>query len=265
MKKNLIVALLIIFTVIILATSPSVNAGSGRAGVGVLNVPPQFNQIRLVQQGDFIRVYITCSDYNSWQDIIYVSVILEVSGEDKTEFIYKQYEDKDSYDRINEFVEIPDESSLLVKKRCSYDYTINGETVEERCYLYILMVFYSTLFTRLKILIEDRGGSTASSEIDYSSEELARSGDFIVFPGPDGPMSIEVSPYLLDSIALKVGRCSANLLNCSVTVAISSLSFLFSLLRLSTSSSVNFLTVSFSLIPSLSIYLCGCLLDIDHP
>ena len=202
MKKNLIVTILIASTIILLVTFPSVNAGSGRAGVGVLNVPPQFNQIRLVQQGDFIRVYLTCSDYNGWNDIISVSVILEVSGEEKTEFMYKQYEDKGSYDEINEFVEIPDESSLLVTKRCSYDYTVNGETVEELCYLYILMVFYSTLFTRLKILIEDRAGSTALSEIDYSSEELARSGDFIIFPGPDGPMSIEVSPYLLDSIAL---------------------------------------------------------------
>jgi hypothetical protein len=202
MKKNVIITLLAASTIIILTTFPSVNAGSGRAGVGVLNVPPQFNQIRLVQQGEFIRVYITCSDYNGWSDILSVSVILELSGEEKTEFTYKQYEDKGSYDEINEFIEIPEESSLLVTKRCSYDYTVNGETVEERCYLYILMVFYSTLFTRLKILIEDRGGSTATSEIDYSSEDLERSGNFITFPGFDGPVSIEVSPYLLDILAL---------------------------------------------------------------
>jgi len=207
MKKGKIVLLLAVSTFVLLFTSPAVNARSGGAGVGVLNVPPQFNQIRLVQQGEFIRVYITCSDYNSWQDVISVSVALEESGEDKTQFIYKQYEDEESYDRINEFVEIPDESSLLVTKRCSYDYTFNGETVEEKCYLYILIVFYKTSFTSLKILITDRGGSTASSEIDYSSEELARSGDFIVFPWPDGPITVEVSPYLLDSIALLLAIC----------------------------------------------------------
>lgn len=200
LKRNIILSL-ITFLIIISITLPSINAGKGSAGVGVLNVPPQFNQIRLVQQGNFIRLYITCSDYNSWEDIISVSVILEVSGVEKTNFVFKQYEDKKSYDKINEFIEIPDESSLLVSKRCSYDYTLDGETVEERCYLYLLMVFYSTLFTRLRIIITDRGGSTASTELDYTSEELARSGDFITFPGPDGPTSVEISPYVLDLIA----------------------------------------------------------------
>lgn len=203
MKKSRIILFLIISIIVISITFPSISAAdSGRAGVGVLNVPPQFNQIRLVQQGSFIRLYITCSDYNSWEDIISVSISLEVSGEEKTEFVYKQYEDKTSYEKINEFIEVPEESSLLVTKKCSYDSTINGETVEERCYLDLLMVFYSTLFTRLKIVITDRGGSTATSELDYTSEELARSGDFITFPGADGPTTIEISPYLLDLIAL---------------------------------------------------------------
>jgi hypothetical protein len=201
MKKSLIVLLILTSMLSLIVTFPAINAGSGRAGVGVLNVPPQFNQIRLVQLGDFIRLYITCSDYNSWEDVISVTVILEVSGEEKTRFIYKQYEDKDSYEKINEFIEFPEDSSLLLSKKCSYDCTLNGETVEEKCYLYVLMIFYSTLFTRLKILITDRGGSTASTELDYTSEELARSGDFIILPGPDGPTAVEVSPYLLDSIS----------------------------------------------------------------
>ena len=202
MKKSRIILFSIILTIFISSTFPSINAGSGKAGVGVLNVPPQYNQIRLVQQGNLIRLYITCSDYNSWEDIISVSIILEASGEEKTRFIFKQFEDKTSFEKINEFLEIPEESSLLVTKKCSYDYTLEGETVEERCYLYLIMVFYSTLFTRLRIVITDRGGSTATSELDYTSEELARSGDFIIFPGPDGPTAIEIESYLLDLIAL---------------------------------------------------------------
>lgn len=196
--------LLLVLTMIItsISFSSAVSASSGRAGVGVLNVPPQFNQIRLVQQGDFIRLYITCSDYNSWEDILSVSVVLEVSGEDKTEFLFKQFPDKFSFEKINEFIEIPDESSLLVTKKCSYDAEINGETVEELCYLDLLFVFYSTIFTRLKIVIADKAGSTATSQIDYTSEDLARSGNFIMFPGPDGLTAVEVPPYLLDFIAL---------------------------------------------------------------
>jgi hypothetical protein len=201
MKKGLIFLIILTSMLSLTVNLPSINAGSGNAGVGVLNVPPQFNQIRLVQLGDFIRLYITCSDYNSWEDVISVSITLEVSGEEKTQFIYKQYEDKDSYEKINEFIEIPNDSSLLLSKKCSYDCTLYGETVEEKCYLYILMVFYSTLFTRVKILITDRAGSTASTELDYTSEELARSGDFIILPGIGGSTAIGISPYLLDSIA----------------------------------------------------------------
>lgn len=202
MYKGRLISTLGISIILLFITFPSINAGSGRAGIGVLNVPPQFNQIRLVQQDNSIRLYIICSDYNSWEDIISVRVILEVSGEEKAEFIYKQYEDKLSYTKINEFSEEPEESSLLVTKKCSYDYTENGETVEEKCYLDILMVFYTTLFTRLNIMITDRGGSTAFTQLDYTSEELARSGNFITFPGPDEPTAVEISPYLLDFIAL---------------------------------------------------------------
>jgi len=203
MKKNKIVIPLIISILFIAFISPSTSAGSsGKAGVGVLNVPPQFNEIRLIPQGSFIRAYITCSDYNSWEDILSVSITLEKSGQEIHKFSYKQFSDKTSYEKINAFVEEPDESSLLVTKKCSYEATTNGETVEERCYLYLLMVFYSTSFTSIKILITDRGGSTATSEIDYTSEELARSEYVITFPGPDGPTSVEVSPYLLDLIAL---------------------------------------------------------------
>ena len=202
MNKGQLISILMISTILLFITFPSINAGSGRAGVGVLNVPPQFNQIRLVQQDNFIRLYITCSDYNSWKDIISASVSLEASGVEKAVFVYKQYEDKLSYIKIDEFSEIPKESSLLVTKKCSYDYTEYGETVEEKCYLDILMVFYTTLFTRLNILITDRGGSTAFTQLDYTSEELERSGDFITFPGPDGSIAVEISPYLVDLIAL---------------------------------------------------------------
>jgi hypothetical protein len=202
MRKKLVILSLMISIIITSITFPSINAGSGKAGVGVLNVPPQFNQLRLVQLDNFVRLYLTISDYNSWEDIISVRVILEVSGVEKVEFIYKQYEDKSSFEKINEFSEEPKESGFLVTKKCSYDYIENGETVEERCNLEILMVFYTTLFTRLKIVIADRGGSTASTQLDYTSEELARSGNFITFPGPDGPTAVEISPYLLDLIAL---------------------------------------------------------------
>ena len=55
---------LVTITIILLATSFSINANAGEAGVGVLNVSPKFSEIRLVQQDNLIRAYITASDYN---------------------------------------------------------------------------------------------------------------------------------------------------------------------------------------------------------
>lgn len=195
--------LLVISTIILFITfsSITVNADNGKAGVGVKNAPPQFSIIRLVQQGDDIRVYITVSDINSWEDIYSVSVTLEDSDVEKAEFLYKQYEDTTTWEKINVFSETSEENNLLVAKRCSYD-TDNNEETLAGCYLNLLFVFHSTWFSRLNIFASDRGGSTATLQLDYTSADLMRSGTIIVIPGIDEPMTVEIPPYLLDLIAL---------------------------------------------------------------
>jgi hypothetical protein len=68
----------------------TINCKAGEAGVGVINVPPKFTLIRIVQQDDFIRVYLTLSDYNSWADIYNVSITLEDSGINRAQFLFQQ-------------------------------------------------------------------------------------------------------------------------------------------------------------------------------
>lgn len=191
----------IIFSFILILFIPF-TANARNAGVGVLNVPPQYSIIRLVQQDNFIRMYITVSDYNSWQDILSVSVILEDSGAEKAKFIFKQYADKTSYELINEFSENP-QGNLLDLKRSSYD-TSNGNTVEEKCNLGLLFVFQSTWFTKIKVIAMDRGGSTANIDLDYTSDDIARSENIIIIPGISRPTRLEVEPYLLDLIAILI-------------------------------------------------------------
>jgi len=191
-----------ISTLLIFISLSTNQANAGKAGVGVLNVPPQFNQIRLTQQDNTIRAYITVSDYNSWGDILSVIVILEDSGVEKARFVYKQYEDKSSYDKLNEFSEKSSGNNLLATKRCSHDYSEKEETVEQRCYLDLLFVFQTTLFTNINIVASDRGGSTATMEVDYSSEDLSRSGSYIIIPGINEPTAVEIPSYLLDSVAI---------------------------------------------------------------
>ena len=72
MKKGGVLLSLVTVTMILFTTFLSIEASAGEAGVGVLNVPPKYSMIRVVQQDKFIRVYLTISDYNSWEDIFTV-------------------------------------------------------------------------------------------------------------------------------------------------------------------------------------------------
>ena len=203
MKRGWVNLLLAVSTIILFITFSSINANAGNAGVGVLNVPPQYSMIRLEHFDNTMRAYLTVSDYNSWEDIFSVSIVLEGTGVEIAEFIFKQYEKETSLyeDKINEFTEELGEN-LLVTKKCSYNRIDGGETVEEKCNLELLFVFQSTGFDRLKITANDRDGKTATLQLDYTSEDLIRSGSIIIIPGLDKSMVIGIPPYLLDLIAL---------------------------------------------------------------
>ncbi len=204
MKRGRVILSLVLSTIILFITFSPINANAGnkgQTGVGVFSAPPQYSIIRLVQQGDDIRVYITVSDINSWKDIYSVSIVLEDLGVEKAEFLYKQYEDETDWEIINEFSEKSKENNLLVTKKCSYDHS-DKEEILTGCYLNILFVFHTTWFTRLNIIASDRGGATSTLQLDYTSEDLMRRGDIIIIPGLDESMAVEIPPYLLDIIAL---------------------------------------------------------------
>ena len=205
MKRGWVILSLVISIIILFTSFSSIyaNAESGKAGIGVKNAPPQYSIIRLVQQDSSIRAYITISDINSWKDIYSVSIVLEDTGSKKAEFLYKQYENVNTWDTINEFSEESKENNLLETKKCSYDHSDEEETLTG-CYINLLFVFHTTWFSRLNIITSDRGGSTATLQLDYTAEDLMRSGDIIIIPGLEKSMVIEIPPYLLNIIALFV-------------------------------------------------------------
>lgn len=180
-------------------------ASASQAGVGVLNVPPEYRRIRLVQQDNNIRVYLTLSDYNSWEDIYEVNVILEYYGSETAIFTFKQYEDATSFVKINEFSETSRENDLLQNEKLSYSHSDKKETVDDRCNFDLLFVFRTTWFTHLKIVTYDREGLTATTYIDYDVEEMMRSSNMILIPGIDGPIPVEISSLILNLIALTAG------------------------------------------------------------
>ncbi|UCH71636.1 MAG: hypothetical protein JSW62_04355 [Thermoplasmatales archaeon] len=196
-----IISIIIMFSILF---SVNVTAGS-RAGVGVLNVKPEYNEVRVVQQDNTIRIYLTISDYNSWEDIYKVTVSLEYYDSEEASFTFKQYEDATSYVKINEFSEKYEEKKLLLEEKCTYSHSDKKETVEDRCNLDILLVFRTTWFTQLNIITYDREESTATVNIDYSSEETVRSNNAIMIPGLDGPIPVRISSLILDLTAIFAG------------------------------------------------------------
>ncbi|MDH7518017.1 MAG: hypothetical protein QHH19_06725 [Candidatus Thermoplasmatota archaeon] len=206
--KKILIQLFFIAFILNLLFSNTVDAG--QAGVGVLNVPPKYGYIRVEQQNDLMRVYLTISDYNSWGDIYEVSVTLYNYEKEVSKFIFRQYKNLESYVEINEFSEIPERNNLLVKEKCLYNKSNKKETIDERCDIEIRFVFKKTWFTGIHVLIQDRQGSNpAEAYIYYNTEEAMRSGNNIVIPGFGGIITLVVPPYMLDIIAITIGLAGA--------------------------------------------------------
>ncbi len=175
---------------------------AGQAGVGVINVPPKYGYIRVEEQGDYVRVYLNISDYNSWADVYNVTVTLDNYGTKLSMFLFQQYKSLDSFVEINEFSETPNNRHLLDLKKCFFEKSSEQETIDERCDIAIRFVFQKTFFTGLSIVINDRTGSApAEAYIYYNSEESLRSGNTLVIPWIGVQITITHPPYLIDLIA----------------------------------------------------------------
>ena len=201
---TLVISIIFLFSILF---AINVKGGGGKAGVGVESPPPQFNEIRLTEHENTIRVYLTITDINSWEDIYSVNIILEDAGVEKARFIFEQYSDVSTWDKINEFSEVSKDNNLLITKKCQYD-TLDKEETLKGCYLNLLFVFETTWFTQMIIIADDRGGATASLELDYSTEDIIRSGDIIIIPGINESITLEIPSYLLDIIALVIASLS---------------------------------------------------------
>ncbi len=213
-KINILLILSIIFVVLsnILFTSP---VSAEQAGVGVLNVNPKFGHIRVEQRTDTIRLYLNISDYNSWGDLLQVTIELVDKDNDEliARFLYKQYENEEKWERIDDFEQNYGEQLLNTKKCGSYP-SPKRLTVDQRCDMGLLFVFNKTWFTRLNVFIRDREGSKdASAQIDYTpvmeKPETGRSNSLLFIPWFDNPFFYEIPEYFPTLLALLFGIMGA--------------------------------------------------------
>jgi len=203
MRKVIVSFFVLSMVVLLCSVILPLQAHAGQAGVGVINVPPKYGYIRVEEQGDYIRVYLNISDYNSWADVYNVSVTLDNYGTKLSTFLFQQYKNLDSFVEINEFSETPKKRHLLDIKKCFFQKSNEQDTIDERCDIAIRFVFQKTFFTGLSIVINDRAGSApAEAYIYYNSEESLRSGNTIVIPWIGVQITLALPPYLIDLIAI---------------------------------------------------------------
>lgn len=204
-------AIFFMFLIIHLSTV-IVNAdGDSNAGVGVINVPPNYADIRILQQDNTIRAYLTISDYNSWSDIYKVQVNLEENGAVLHTFIFKQWDDKDSFNLVNEFIDESDDF-LLQKNACDFSHSDESKTVADRCQLNVRFVFQSTFFSQLHIISTDRAGDSTETYIEYSGGDMNRGSNTLLVPWVDGTVKIELPPFMLDISILLIAIVSTILI-----------------------------------------------------
>ena len=193
-KKGLLIS--IIFLSFIVFSSFSASSDSN-AGVGVINVPPNYADIKILQQDNTIRAYLTLSDYNSWSDISKVELRLEENGVVLNKFVFKQWESDDSFNLVNEFID-ESSNSLLQKAACDVSHSKESDTVADRCQLHVRFVFQTTYFSQLHVISNDRAGDSTETFIEYQGSDMNRDGNTLLIPWIDGTMKAELPPFMLD-------------------------------------------------------------------
>ena len=193
-------AAFIMTIIVILLIIPHITRGQeGSAGVGVLNVPPEYSETRIVTEDGIMKVYLTISDYNSWSDIYNVTVTIENGDTINALFIFRHYENKTSTTPLAEFEEKIGKN-YLIENKCKYLHSEKTDTVSDRCLLHLVFAFYPVPGNQLTILTYDKGGLSAKTYIEYNVEGIPRSTSLIMLPWMTTP--IEFPADTLDALAV---------------------------------------------------------------
>lgn len=197
-KKIIFILISIIFILLIIS---SINVQGGSAGVGVVNVPPEYSDIKIITEEGIKKIYLTISDYNSWADVYNIKVTIKNAGENSAMFVFRQYKSLASFTPVVEFnEEIGD--NYLITEECSASHSDKTETISERCLLHIVFAFQPIPHTELTILTKDRGGLSAHTWVEFDREGIPRSPGMILLPWMLNP--IEFSRYTLDALAIAI-------------------------------------------------------------
>lgn len=199
MIKRAISAVILVSFVSTIFFSLNVQGSGGSAGVGVINVPPEYSVAKIVTEDGIKKIYLTISDYNNWKDIYTTTVTIKNRDVVTASFVFRQYETIDSFTPIAEFQETTNTRYLLVDK-CSYSHSDTTDSISDRCLLNIVFAFYPVPGTQLSIVTHDRDGLSALAYVEYDIEGFPRSTTMILLPWMSTP--IDFPAYTIDALAV---------------------------------------------------------------
>ncbi|HEX17269.1 MAG TPA: hypothetical protein ENG60_02515 [Thermoplasmatales archaeon] len=194
MRKVLIilVSLLIIFL--------TAHARASRAGVGVLNVPPTYRDIKIISYEGMTLAELTISDYNSWKDIWKVELIVRSPFREEARFVCYHYDSRESFDEVNRFEEVKGED-YLIKDLCEVKRSLYQNTVDQRCQINITFAFKPIPSSKnIVVKVYDRENAEATINVSYGKGVTQRNRE-IAIPFWTGE-PIRISPDLPDILSL---------------------------------------------------------------
>lgn len=162
------------------------------AGVGVLNVPPEYKLTEIVSAEDALEMHLIVTDYNSWKDIQSVRVEIRDRDDLTAVFIYSQY-DEDFQEKVDEFRNIV--GSVLIKERCTVMRNTSSDNIMNRCCFDLRFVFHSVPGDSIKTTLADKQGEEATTHIQYSRGfgGLPTVSGALLIPGANIPIHVSES------------------------------------------------------------------------
>ena len=203
-------ALPVLLMLIVLSLCPAqVQANGG--SVGVLNVPPSFNDIDIGEENGKYRIDLMLSDTNGRADIATVEVEILDSAENMiAAFNYSQFNSHGNL-TVDEFKNI--KGNWLDKGKSSVERYNNGNIYLKRCVLNLTFFFTPGDGDYIKVTVTDIHNETATGKVPYAMEGVA-----IPVPLRNPAATVSISTMIALAVTLFVlrGRFSSDKLAMSI-------------------------------------------------
>ena len=156
-----------IAALLLLATSAAPAAAQG-TGVTVTNVPPQFSAIKIYARDGLNYIDVVVSDYNSWEDIFQVRVlVLDKTLAPLADILFQQYPTNTTPVAQPAFIQPV--GDYLVQDLSSASHSNQTATIPQRTDLHVTLVLSPVKADWVNVTAVDLGGLRAYAQVQYQT------------------------------------------------------------------------------------------------